>query len=145
MIEFNPVFTFVPRQYMVEGGLVLSTLLPACECFRRESCPMASLLIDPVEQSTDVLPSGETRESCFQRSQRGVSSGDFMIPSGLFIEESVTGLLGFGFGLSRSEQFQLSQSRLLSGEPSESEERGVELVHGGGWFMVYGLRFMADR
>ena len=101
VIEFGPVFASVSSQDVVEGGLVLSTLLPASQCFGREGRPPPLLLIDPVQQTTDVLPGGETRESSFQGGQRGIGCGDFLIPGSLFIEEGETCLFGFGFGLSR--------------------------------------------
>ena len=97
VMEFILVFAFVPRQDVVEGGLMLSTLLPASNRFGREGRPTTSLLIDPVEQTTDVLPGGETRESSFQGGQRGVGRGDFLIPGGLFLKEGLTGQFGFGF------------------------------------------------
>ena len=131
VIEFGPVFTLVPRQDVVEGRLILSTLLPASECFGREGHPTTLLLFDPVEQTTDVLPRSETSESSFQGGESGISCDDFFIPGRLFIQECVTGLFSFGLGLSRSRQLQLSQSRLLSGESGESKERGMELVHCG--------------
>ena len=129
VMEFSLVFAFVPRQDVVEGGLMLSTLLPARERFGRESRPTTLLLIDPVEQTTDVLSGGETCESCFQGGERGIGRGDFLIPGGLFIEEGLAGQFGFGFGLSRGQQLRLGQSRLLRGESGESEEGGMELVH----------------
>ena len=103
VMEFSLVFAFVPRQDVVEGGLMLSTLLPASERFGGEGRPTTSLLIDPVEQTTDVLPGGETSDSGFQGGQRGIGCGDFLIPGGLFIEECLTGQFGFGFGLSRGQ------------------------------------------
>ena len=127
--EFGLVFAIVPCQDVVEGGLMLSTLLPASECFGREGRPTTSLLIDPVKQTTNVLPSGEACESCFQRSERGIGCGDFLIPGRLFIKEGMTGQFGFGFDLSRGQQLHLGQSRLLRGESGESEEGGMELVH----------------
>ena len=129
VIEFGLVFAFVPRQDMIESGLMLSTLLPARERFGREGRPPPPLLIDPVEQTTDVLPGGETRESSFQGGERRIGCGDFLIPGGLFIKEGVAGQFGFGFGLARGQQLQLGQSRLLRGESGESEEGGMELVH----------------
>ncbi len=132
VMEFGSVFAFVPRQDVVEGGLMLSTLLPARQRFGREGRPTTLLLIDPVEQTTDVLPGGETRESSLQGGQCGISCGDFLVPGSLFIEECLTGLFSIGFGLSRRHQLQLSQLRLLRGEPSEPQEGGMELVHGEG-------------
>ena len=129
--EIGLVRAFVPRQDVVEGSLMLSTLLPASECFRREGCPTRSLLFDPVEQSTDVFLGGETRESSFQGSERRIGGSDFLIPGGLFIQEGLTGLFGIGFALSRRDELQLGQSRLLRGESGESEEGGMELVHVG--------------
>lgn len=129
VMEFGLVFVFVPCQDVVEGSLMLSTLLPARECFGREGRPTTLLLIDPVEQTTDVLPSGETRDSSFQGGERRIGHGDFLVPGSLFIEEGLTGQFGFGFGLSRGQQLPLGQSRLLRGESGESEEGGMELVH----------------
>ncbi len=129
VMEFGLVLAFVPRQDMVEGGLMLSALLPARECFGRESCAATLLLIDPVEQTADVLPSGETRKTSFQGSERGIGCDDFLIPGRLFIEKGLAGQFRFGLGLPRSQQLPFGQSRLLRGESSESEERGMELVH----------------
>ena len=135
------VCAFVPCQDVVEGGLMLSTLLPASECFRRDGCPTRSLLFDPVEQSTDVLLGGEARKSSFQGSESRISRRDFLIPGGLFIQEGLTGLLSIGFALSSRDELQLGQSRLLRGKSGESEEGGMELVHAGvgRWRVAYGL------
>ena len=102
VIEFGPVFAFVPRQDVVEGGLMLSTLLPTSECFGREGRPTTLLAVDPVEQATDVLPGSETSESSLQGGERGISCGDLLIPGRLLIQECLTGLFGYSFGLSRS-------------------------------------------
>lgn len=136
VIEFVSVFLFVSRQDVVEGGLMLATLLPARERFNRDCRPPPPLLFDPVKQPTDVLASGETGDSSFQRGERGISCGDLLIPGSLFIKESVTSLFGVGFGLSRCHEFQLGQLRLLRGESGQSEEGGMELVHVGGWQMA---------
>ena len=129
VVEFGLVFQFVPRQDVVEGGLMLSTLLPARECFGREGRPPTLLLLNPVEQATDVLPGSETSKSSFQGGQRGISCDDFLIPGRLFLDECVTGLFGFSFRLSCRHELPLRQPRLLRGESGESVEWGMELVH----------------
>lgn len=129
MIELCLVFLFVSCENVFQGRLMLPMLLPASECFRRESRSPASLLFNPVEQPADVVSCGEPGQSCFQGSQARIGGDDFLVPGCLLIQQRLPGEVSFRFRLASRDQLQLGQSRLLRGEPGETEKWGMEFVH----------------